>query len=165
MSQRTQPTRPEAPPYRVLFLCTHNSARSQMAEGLLRALEGDQFEAHSAGTEATHVRPLAIRAMAEIGVDISGQRSKTLDQYLGEVFEAVITVCDDANETCPVFYGARRRLHWSLPDPSRAEGTEEERLAVYRHVRDELRRHIEAELFAPANEERNTPGDDARAQS
>lgn len=151
MSQPAQPEQPTARPFRVLFLCTHNSARSQMAEGLLRALGGDRFAAYSAGTEATHVRPLAIQAMAEIGVDISGQQSKTLDRYLGEVFEAVITVCDDANEACPVFYGARRRLHWSLPDPSRAVGTEEERLAVYRQVRDELRRRIEAELIAPTS--------------
>ena len=151
MSQPAQPEQPTARPFRVLFLCTHNSARSQMAEGLLRTLGGDRFAAYSAGTEATHVRPLAIQAMAEIGVDISGQQSKTLDRYLGEVFEAVITVCDDANEACPVFYGARRRLHWSLPDPSRAVGTEEERLAVYRQVRDELRRRIEAELIAPTS--------------
>ena len=111
---------------RVLFLCTHNSARSQMAEGLLRYLAGDRFEVQSAGTEATHVRPLAIRAMDEIGVDISGQESKTLDHYLGEPFDYVITVCDDANEACPFFPGARSRLHWSLPDPSAAEGTEED---------------------------------------
>jgi arsenate reductase (thioredoxin) len=86
---------------KVLFLCTHNSARSQMAEGLLRDLAADRFEVHSAGTEATHVRPLAIRAMDEIGVDISGQESKTLERYLGEYFDYVITVCDDANEACP----------------------------------------------------------------
>ncbi|MGH2484491.1 MAG: arsenate reductase ArsC [Ktedonobacterales bacterium] len=138
---------PAPPRKRVLFLCTHNSARSQMAEGLLRAVGGDQFEAFSAGTEATHVRPLAIRAMAEIGIDISGQESKTLDRYLGEPFEAVITVCDQANEACPVFFGARRRLHWSLPDPSRATGTDDERLAVYRQVRDDLLRRIETELL------------------
>jgi arsenate reductase len=141
-------TRPASPPKRILFLCTHNSARSQMAEGLLRALGGDRFEAYSAGTEATLVRPLAIRAMAEIGVDISGQESKTLDRYLGELFEAVITVCDQANEACPVFFGARRRLHWSLPDPSRATGTEDEQLAVYRQVRDDLRRRIESDVLA-----------------
>jgi arsenate reductase len=128
---------------RVLFLCTHNSARSQMAEGLLRHLAGDRFEAHSAGTEATHVRPLAIRAMAEIGVDISGQESKTLARYVKEPFDHVITVCDDANEACPVFLGAKSRLHWSFRDPSRADGTEEERLAVFRRVRDEIRRRID----------------------
>src|SRR5215203_7486373 len=112
---------------RVLFLCTHNSARSQMAEGLLRALAGDRFEAFSAGTEATRVRPLAIRAMEEIGVDISGQESETLDRYLQEPFDYVITVCDDANEACPLFPGASNRLHWSFEDPSRVEGSEEER--------------------------------------
>jgi arsenate reductase (thioredoxin) len=132
---------------RVLFLCTHNSARSQMAEGLLRHLAGDRFEAHSAGTEATYVRPLAIRAMEEVGVDISGQESKTLDRYLQEPFDYVITVCDDANEVCPFFPGAESRLHWSLPDPSRAEGSEEERLAVFRSVRDGIGERIERELM------------------
>src|SRR5499427_10567435 len=97
-----------------------------MAEGLLRALDGVRFEAFSAGTEATHVRPLAIRAMAELGIDISGQESKTLDRYLSEPFDAVITVCDQANEVCPVFFGARKRLHWSFPDPGKAQGTEEQ---------------------------------------
>jgi arsenate reductase (thioredoxin) len=131
---------------RVLFLCTHNSARSQMAEGLLRQLAGNRFEAHSAGTEATHVRPLAVRAMDEVGVDISGQESKTLERYLREPFDYVITVCDDANEACPVFPGAKNRRHWSLPDPSAAEGTEEERLAVFRSVRDGIRDRVQAEL-------------------
>ena len=133
---------------RVLFLCTHNSARSQMAEGLLRARDGERFEAFSAGTEATHVRPLAIRAMAELGIDISGQQSKTLDRYLNEQFDAVVTVCDQANEACPVFFGARQRLHWSFPDPSKAEGTEEQQLEVYRQVRDAIRERIERELLA-----------------
>lgn len=132
---------------RVLFLCTHNSARSQMAEGLLHYLAGDRFEAHSAGTEATHVRPLAARAMAEVGADISRQESKTLDRYLGEPFDYVVTVCDDANEACPVFHGAKERLHWSFPDPSQANGTEEERLAVFRTVRDEIRSRVERELL------------------
>ena len=131
---------------RALFLCTHNSARSQMAEGLLRHLAGDHFEAHSAGTEATHVRPLAMRAMNEIGVDISGHESKTLERYLGEPFDYVITVCDDANEACPFFLGAKSRLHWSLPDPSAAKGSEEERLAVFRSVRDQLRDCLQTEL-------------------
>ena len=131
---------------RVLFLCTHNSARSQMAEGLLRHLAGDRFEAFSAGTEATHVRPLARWAMAELGVDISGQESKTLDRYLGESFDAVITVCDQAAAACPVVPGAKNRLHWSFPDPSQARGTEEEQLAVYRSVRDAIRARIEADL-------------------
>jgi arsenate reductase (thioredoxin) len=131
---------------RVLFLCTHNSARSQMAGGLLRQLGGDRFEVHSAGTEATLVRPLAIRAMDEIGVDISGQESKTLERYLGEPFDYVITVCDAANESCPFFPGARERLHWLLPDPSAAGGTEEERLVVFRSVRDRIRDRVQTEL-------------------
>jgi arsenate reductase len=133
---------------RILFLCTHNSARSQMAEGLLRSMGGDRFEGFSAGTEATRVRPLAIRAMAELGIDISAQESKTLDRYRGEPFDAVITVCDQAAEACPVFAGARRRLHWSFPDPSAATGTEDEQLAVYRRVRDDIRARIEQELLA-----------------
>jgi arsenate reductase len=128
-------------------LCTHNSARSQMAEGLLRHLAGDRFGAHSAGTEATHVRPLAVRAMDEVGVDITGQESKTLERYLGEPFDYVITVCDDANEACPFFPGARNRLHWSFEDPARVEGSEEERLAIFRRVRDEIRERIAQELL------------------
>jgi arsenate reductase len=131
---------------RVLFVCTHNSARSQMAEGLLRHLAGDRFEAHSAGIEATHIRPLAIRAMDEIGVDISGQESKTLERYLGEPSDYVITVCDEANEVCPFFPGAKNRLHWSFEDPSHADGSEEERLAIFRRVRDETREHIEQQF-------------------
>jgi arsenate reductase len=131
---------------RVLFLCTHNSARSQMAEGLLRHVAGDRFEAMSAGTEATSVRPLAIRAMEEVGIDISGQESKTLDRYLREPFDYVITVCDDANEACPFFPGAQIRLHWSFEDPSKAKGSEEERLAVFRSVRDRIKDRVQAEL-------------------
>ena len=137
-----------SPRQRILFLCTHNSARSQMAESLLRHLGGERFEAFSAGTEATHVRPLAITAMAELGIDVSRQESKTLDRYLGEPFDAVITVCDQAAEACPVFPGARRRLHWSFPDPSKATGTQEEQLAVYRQVRDAIQEHIERELLS-----------------
>jgi arsenate reductase len=117
-----------------------------MAEGLLRHLAGDRFEAHSAGTEATRVRPQAIRVMDEVGVDITGQESKTLERYMEEPFDYVITVCDDANEACPFFPGAQNRLHWSLEDPSRAEGSEEERLAIFRRVRDEIRERIEQEL-------------------
>jgi arsenate reductase (thioredoxin) len=131
----------------VLFLCTHNSARSQMAEGLLRHLAGDSFEAYSAGTEATFVRPQAIEVMNEIGIDISGQKSKTLDEYLGQPFDYVITVCDTANEACPVFPGAKRRLHWSFEDPAAAVGSEEERLRVFRSVRDDIEKHIESNLL------------------
>jgi arsenate reductase len=134
---------------RVLFLCTHNSARSQMAEGLLRSMAGDRFEAFSAGTEATRVRPEAISVMAEIGVDISAQESKRLDRYLGETLDLVVTVCDDANEACPVFPGARERLHWSFPNPTRAAGGYEERLRAFREVRDEIRARIEGELAKP----------------
>ncbi len=132
---------------RVLFLCTHNSARSQMAEGLLGELAGDRFEAYSAGTEATRVRPEAVEAMREVGVDISGQRSKTLNRYLGEPFGYVVTVCDDANESCPVFPGAKERLHWSLPDPSSVTGEGEERMEAFRSVRDRIRTLIQSELL------------------
>ncbi len=132
---------------RVLFICTHNSARSQMAEGLLRHLGGERFEVFSAGTEATYVRPLAIRAMAESGIDISQQHSKTLDRYLGEPFDEVISVCDTAAEACPVFPGAARRLHWSFEDPSKATGSEAEQLEVYRKIRDDIRSRIEKELL------------------
>lgn len=138
-------------PRRVLFLCTHNSARSQMAEGLLRTLGGARFEAHSAGTEATAVRQMAVEVMAELGIDISGQESKTLERYLSEPFDAVITVCDDANEACPVFVRARERRHWSLPDPSRASGSVEEQRALYRAVRDAVRARIAEELVREQN--------------
>ncbi len=130
----------------MLSLCTHNSARSQMAEGMLRHLAGNRFEAMSAGTEATHVRPLAVRVMDEVGIDISGQGFKTLERYLGQPLDYVITVCDEANVACPFFPGARQRLNWSLPDPAAAEGTEEERLEVFRLVRDLLKGHIKEEL-------------------
>ncbi len=132
---------------RILFICTHNSARSQMAEGLLRHLDGDRFEVYSAGTEATQVRPLAIEVMRELDIDISGQQSKTLDRYVGEPFDKVITVCDTAAEACPVFPGAREQLHWSFPDPSQATGSPEEQRAVYRAVRDAIRARLEHELL------------------
>ena len=135
---------PEKP--RVLFLCTHNSARSQMAEAMLRILAEGRFKVMSAGTEATRVRPLAIRAMDELGIDISGQESKTLERYVGEPFDYVITVCDEANEACPFFPGAKNRLHWSFEDPSQAEGSVDEQLAVFRRVRDEIRERIEQEF-------------------
>lgn len=121
-----------------------------MAEALLRQLGGERFEAHSAGTEATRVRPLAIRAMAELGIDISSQESKTLDRYFNQPFDLVITVCDEANEACPIFPGAKERWHWSFPDPSKATGTEEEQLTTYRAVRDAIRARIEAELLSSA---------------
>ena len=133
---------------RILFICTHNSARSQMAEGLLRSLAEDRFEVFSAGTEATHVQPLAIEAMNEIGIDISGQQSKTLNRSLNEPFDIVITVCDSAAEACPIFPGAAQRRHWSFQDPSQILGDEAERLSVYRRVRNEILGRIENELLA-----------------
>lgn len=129
---------PTQPRIRVLILCTHNSARSQMAEALLRRIGGERFEVYSAGTEATRVHPLAVRAMADVGIDISGARSKHLDEFIGDRFDYVITVFDAANESCPVFPGDPKRIHWSFPDPSQAEGTDEERLRAFRKVRDEI---------------------------
>jgi arsenate reductase (thioredoxin) len=134
---------------RVLFLCTHNSARSQMAEGFLRHLAGDRFEVESAGTEETQVTPLAVRVMDEVGVDLSGHRSKTLDRFLDQPWDQVITVCDHANERCPVFPWGAARLHWSFEDPSRATGTEEERLAIFRRIRDEIGTRIRGWLTDP----------------
>jgi arsenate reductase (thioredoxin) len=127
---------------RVLFLCTHNAARSQMAEGLLRRMSGDHFEVFSAGTEETRVHPLAIEAMREAGIDISAQRSKTLDEFAGQQFDYVITVCDRANESCPIFPGGTERLHWSFDDPGAAAGTDEERLRVFRQTRDAIQNRL-----------------------
>lgn len=127
---------------RILFLCTHNSARSQMAEGFLRSLAGDRFEVASAGTQATRVHPLAVQAMAEAGIDLSGHTSKTVDQYLEQPWDYVITVCDAANEACPVFPKKSGRLHWSFPDPSQASGTDDQRLEVFRRVRDQIKRRL-----------------------
>jgi arsenate reductase len=118
-----------------------------MAEGLLRHLAGYRFEAYSAGTEATRVRPEAVAVMGEIGVDVSGQESKTLERYLREPFDYVITVCDEANEACPFFPGAKNRLHWSFEDPSRATGSDEARLEAFRFARDGIRERIEGELL------------------
>lgn len=131
----------------VLILCTGNSARSQMAEGLLRHVAGDKFEVESAGTIASFVRPQAIAAMAEIGIDISGNRSKCLDEFLGQPFDYVITVCDNAAENCPVFPGPAKRIHWSFEDPAEAEGTDQEQLAVFRRVRDKIKDRL-TELIA-----------------
>ena len=127
---------------RVLVLCTHNSARSQMAEGFLRTLAGDRVDVASAGTEATRVHPLAIRAMAEAGVDIRGHSSKTFDRFLTEPWDYVITVCDSANERCPVFPGSGSSLHWGYEDPSEAAGTDDERLAVFRRVFTQIAERI-----------------------
>jgi arsenate reductase (thioredoxin) len=127
----------------VLILCTGNSARSQMAEALLRRDAGDRFEVESAGSKPSMVRPEAIQVMREIGIDISGQRSKHLDEFLDQHFDYVLTVCDNANESCPVFPGATKRIHESFEDPpADSIGSYEERLAVFRRVRDELRHYL-----------------------
>jgi arsenate reductase len=133
---------------RVLFLCTHNSARSQMAEGFLRHLAGDRFEVASAGAEATRVHPLAIRAMREVGIDLGSHRSKTLDGLLGDPWDYVITVCDSANERCPLFPGQTARIHWSFEDPSRATGDEDQRLDTFRRIRDQIQARLEDWLAA-----------------
>jgi len=129
---------------RVLILCTGNSARSQMAEGLLRHLGGTRYEVFSAGTKPAGVNPLAIEAMREVGIDISTQRSKSVAEFAGQEFAAVITVCDNAAEECPIFPGAPQRAHWSLTDPAAVFGTEQEKLGAFRKVRDELERRIQS---------------------
>ena len=123
---------------RVLILCTGNSARSQMAEGLLRHMAGDRFEVASAGLEPIHVRPEAVEAMRDLGIDISGHRSKSVDEFSGQEFDYVITVCDNANERCPLFPAKTQRIHWSFEDPAAAAGSEPARLAVFRRVREEI---------------------------
>ena len=136
---------------RVLILCTGNSARSQMAEGLLRQMAGDEFESFSAGVAPTSVRREAIEVLAEIGIDISNQRSKSVDEFLGQEFDFVITVCDNANEQCPVFPGKTKRIHWSFADPAAVEGDHELRTAAFRTVRDQiaerLREFVEGKAF------------------
>jgi arsenate reductase len=127
---------------KILFLCTGNSCRSQMAEGFLRYLAGDRFEACSAGIHPTTVNPMAIEVMAEIGIDISGHRSKSAAEYLGKHFPYVITVCNHARERCPIFPGPAQRLHWGFDDPAEARGSREARLAVFRRVRDQIRAKV-----------------------
>ena len=127
---------------RVLILCTGNSARSQMAEGLLRDMAGDRFEVESAGVAPSFVRPEAIKAMREIGIDISDHRSKSIDEFRGQSFDYVITVCDNANEQCPFFPAETKRIHWSFEDPAAAVGDEESRLAVFRKVRDQIKERL-----------------------
>ena len=137
---------------KVLFLCTHNSARSQMAEGLLRAMYGDRYEAYSAGVEATAVDPRAVRAMSEIGIDISGQRSKSSQEFLDTVFDLAVTVCDRARQACPICSTeierpartprAREVIHRSFDDPAATKGSEEEKMQAFRRVRDEIKEWI-----------------------
>jgi arsenate reductase (thioredoxin) len=123
---------------KALFLCRGNSCRSQMAEGFLRAYAGDSYDAHSAGTKPSTVNPLAIQVMREAGIDISGQQSKNVSEYLGQHFPLVITVCDNAKEHCPIFPGPCIREHWPFDDPAEATGADEQRLEVFRRVRDEI---------------------------
>ncbi|HVB76054.1 MAG TPA: arsenate reductase ArsC [Ktedonobacteraceae bacterium] len=132
---------------RVLILCTGNSARSQMAEGLLRQLAGERMEVISAGLSPSRVNPLAIQVMHERGIDISQQRSKHLNEYIEQPFDYVITVCDNAAEQCPVFPGRAQRLHWSFPDPASVEGTDEQRLQAFRQTRDALETQLRAWLL------------------
>jgi len=136
---------------RVLILCTGNSARSQMAEGLLRHDAGNRFEVASAGLEPGEVRPQAIKAMREAGIDISEHRSKSVDEFSGQEFDYVITVCANANERCPIFPGNTERIHWSFDDPAVAQGDDDRKLAVFRRVRDEIRHRLR--LFAAAPDE------------
>jgi arsenate reductase len=127
---------------RVLILCTGNSARSQMAEGLLRHYGGGGFLVASAGLEPSFVRPEAIEVMREIGIDISGHRSKSIDEFAGQSFDFVITVCDNAQKNCPMFPSATQRIHWSIDDPAAVAGSEQIRREVFRSARDDLRKHL-----------------------
>ncbi len=133
---------------KVLFLCTGNSARSQMAEGYLRHVAADEFEPLSAGIEPKGLNPLAVEAMGEIGIDISQQQSKDVKEFLGQSIPYVVTVCDNAKEHCPIFPRTYKFLHWSLVDPAQATGTHEEQLAAFRRIRDEIAKRIQRELLA-----------------
>jgi arsenate reductase len=137
-----------ARPIRVLFVCTGNSARSQMAEALLREIGKGAFETYSAGTEPRPIDPLTVRALAEAGIDISGARSKSVSEFFGQQFDYVVTVCDRARESCPVFPGAANAVHWGFDDPAEATGTEAARLAVFERVLGEI--SIRLRIFAPA---------------
>ncbi|HWR50387.1 MAG TPA: arsenate reductase ArsC [Bryobacteraceae bacterium] len=129
---------------RILVLCTGNSARSQMGEGLFRHIGGGEYDVESAGTNPSRVRPEAIAVMKEIGIDISGQRSKSVDEFAGQRFDYIVTVCDSARDKCPVFPGTAERIHWSLEDPAAVEGGEEDRLAAFRRIRDQLRTQVKS---------------------
>jgi arsenate reductase len=137
---------------KVLFLCSGNSCRSQMAEGLVNHYLGDEWRAYSAGTDpAGYVHPLAVRAMAELGIDISGQHSKSANEFRDTQFDLVVTVCDKAAENCPIWLGNGRKVHMGFEDPAQATGSDEERLAVFRKVRDKIRREI-SNLLASGNQ-------------
>ena len=139
------------PRQRVLFICSHNSARSQMAEAMLRAMGGEEFEPFSAGTEATRVRPEAIAVMAEVGIDISGQQSKNLDRFVHQPFDWLVTVCDTARESCPVFPGVERTAHWGVDDPAEVPGSEARHLEAFRRARDDLRNRIRLFITAASS--------------
>lgn len=138
---------------RILFICVHNSARSQMAEGLINALLGDRFQAFSAGSQPTRVHPMAIRAMAEIGIDISTHRSKSTDEFLGQTFDSVVMICGESEAECPFFPGPGERIHHAFKNPAACTGTEAEVLGCFRKTRDEIRTWIN-EIFGPAVKER-----------
>ncbi len=129
---------------RILVLCTGNSARSQMGEGLFRAEGGDAFEVFSAGTRPSAVRPEAIAVMKEIGIDISGHRSKSVDEFAGQSFDYVVTVCDNARDNCPVFPAGAVRLHWSFEDPDAVRDNQDHRFAAFRQIRDQIRDRVQA---------------------
>jgi len=135
-----------SPKKRVLFVCTHNSARSQLAEGLMNALHGDRYEAFSAGTEPAKVNPRVVFVLLELGIDISHHRSKHVNEFLSQEFDHVITVCDHARETCPVFPGGKEIIHHSFADPSSIQGKDQEMLAAFRKIRDEIRDWIAKEF-------------------
>jgi arsenate reductase len=141
---------------RILILCTGNSVRSQMAEGLLRHLGGDTLEVYSAGTAPVGVSPLAIEAMREIGIDITGHRSKSVSEFEGQCFHTVITVCDSAAEHCPVFPGAPRRIRWSITDPGGAPGSHDDKLAAFRRTRDDLAARLRSFLTSTESSTQRT---------
>ncbi|HEX6656198.1 MAG TPA: arsenate reductase ArsC [Candidatus Limnocylindria bacterium] len=146
-------------PLRVLFVCTHNSARSQMAEGMLRAWGGEQFSAYSAGLDPSDIRPEAVKAMAEIGIDISQQQSKTIERFVEQPFNWVITVCDYSRQHCPVFSGADASAHWAVDDPSEITGSEEERLNAFRQARDDLRSRMRMFILAASRDDLPRPSE------
>jgi arsenate reductase (thioredoxin) len=127
---------------KILVLCTGNSARSQMGEGLFRAEGGAGFEVYSAGTKPSSVRPEAITVMKEIGIDISGQRSKAVGEFAGQAMDYVVTVCDNARDNCPIFPAGSERIHWGFEDPAALQGSEDERLAEFRRIRDQIRERV-----------------------
>ena len=136
---------------RVLILCTGNSARSQMAEGILRHVAGERFEVHSAGISPSQLRPEAVAVMREIGIDISNHQSKSVEEFIDQEFDYIITVCDNANETCPAFPGEAKRIHWSFDDPAAAQGSDEQRLEAFRSSRNQIRVRLEQWVVGSTN--------------